>query len=420
MCAHVRRAKKLARSEGFAVAMGLHLASATKPRPRVRQVRRGAFTMVGNKTPKHLRKAALAALLVVLGSAASARAQLQRFNPGSLIIPMESPFQDPCGVVSAYGLVYKTLAASDALAAAGKSRVTVHRVYKDTKASPNRCVPTNLHKNPSTPGTCPAPYNDPKKCPTPPYLDKNWNDGREFAVTSTLLSPVTLIDNTSTSQLDMPAPTGYGPKAGMFCTRDTTAGADAQLTYPNLPAVVVQHSATASSNVTTVQYMGGAFVIDATDAPTFRQLLSKQLTVNDSFGNPIDFSTFTKKTEIGGCAYSWDGLATTFSSGYANTHWVNIHKAQVAFDATDSRQMNSTPAKIALLQTAGGLQGVGTNGVIGDMLPNYLKSAGLNFTGAQGCSPTGYNASQVVGATSTNCPVGKKSGYIFDAFDVLY
>ena len=57
--------------------------------------------MVCKNTPKHLRKAVFAAMLVVLGSAASARAQLQQFNPGSLIIPMEAPFQDPCGVVSA-------------------------------------------------------------------------------------------------------------------------------------------------------------------------------------------------------------------------------------------------------------------------------------------------------------------------------
>jgi len=256
--------------------------------------------MVGNKTPKHLRKAALAALLLVLGSAASARAQLQHFNPGSLIIPMETPFQDPCGVVSAYGLIYKTLAASDQLAAKGKGRITVHWVYKDTKASPNRCVPTNLHRNPSTPGTCPAPYNDPKKCSTLPYLDKNWNDGCDFAVTSTLVTPVTQIDNTSsnnTSTGDLLTASCSGTK-GVFCTRDTTTGADAQLSYPTFPKVPVVHTATPTTNVTTVQYMGGAFVIDATDAPVFRQLLSGNLSVPDAFGATIDFSTFTKKTDI--------------------------------------------------------------------------------------------------------------------------
>jgi hypothetical protein len=88
MCAHVRSAEKLARSEGFAVAVRLHIASVTMRRAGVRQVGRGAFMMVRINTPRYLRKAALAALLVVLGSAASARAQLQHFNPGSLIIPM--------------------------------------------------------------------------------------------------------------------------------------------------------------------------------------------------------------------------------------------------------------------------------------------------------------------------------------------
>ncbi|MFL5428469.1 MAG: hypothetical protein ACJ79M_02540 [Myxococcales bacterium] len=375
--------------------------------------------MVCKNTPKHLRKAVFAAMLVVLGSAASARAQLQQFNPGSLIIPMEAPFQDPCGVVSAYGLVYKTLAASDALAAQGRGRVTVHWVYKDTKGSPNRCVPTNLHKNPQTPSTCPAPYTDPVKCPVKPMDDPAWNDGCDFAIDSQFTSPVTQIDNTTGSAMT-PA-TGCGTKAGMFCTRNTTAGADATLSYPTFPGVVVQHSTTPSANVSRVQYMGGTFVIDATDAPIFLQLLNGKIKVNDTFGNPIDFSTFAKKTDIGACSYSFDGLATTFNNGFANAHWVNIHQAQAQFYATDSRQMNSTPAKIALLQTAGGKEGVGTpGGVIGDMLPQYLKSAGLNFTGAQGCSPTGYNAKQVpAGGTTTNCPVGKKSGYIFDSFDVM-
>jgi type IV pilus assembly protein PilY1 len=93
-------------------------------------------------------------------------------------------------------------------------------------------------------------------------------------------------------------------------------------------------------------------------------------------------------------------------------HWVNIHKAQVSFSAIDSQRMNATPGKIALLQSAGGSA---SNGVVGDMLPLYLKSAGLDFPNAQGCSPTGYNAKNAL----TNCPNGPVSGFIFDAFDVL-
>src|SRR5207237_1468702 len=115
-------------------------------------------------------------------------------------------------------------------------------------------------------------------------------------VTSTLVAPVTQIDNTTGN--DMTPAAGCGAKAGMFCTRNTTGGADVNLSYPNFPSVIVQHSLTASLNVSAIQYMGGAFVIDATDAPLFLQLLSGKLTVNDTFGNPIDFSTFTKTSEI--------------------------------------------------------------------------------------------------------------------------
>src|SRR5205814_9222185 len=137
---------------------------------------------------------------------------IQHFTAGSLIIPMESPYQDPCGVVSAYGLVYKTLAASDALAALGNNRVTVHWVFSDVKGSPNRCVPTNLHKTPQTPGTCASPYSDPKKCNPFPYKDPTWNDGCDFSVVSTSVDPVTQIVNTTGN--DMTPATACGTKAG--------------------------------------------------------------------------------------------------------------------------------------------------------------------------------------------------------------
>src|SRR5207248_9949602 len=66
-----------------------------------------------------------------------------QYAGGSLIIPTQASYQDYCGVASAYGLVYNVLRANDGLAAAGKSRITVHWGYKSTKASPNRCVPTD-------------------------------------------------------------------------------------------------------------------------------------------------------------------------------------------------------------------------------------------------------------------------------------
>src|SRR4051812_6031851 len=422
MWASVRAAEKLARSEGFAVAMPLHLASPTKPRPGVRQVPRGAFTMVARYTSKHARKAALLAFAAVLATAASAGAvTLQHFGAGSLIIPMEGPFQDPCGVVSAYGLVYKTLAASEAQLAKGRPGVTVHWLYKDTstgngKNSPNRCVPTNLSPTPQTSSkTCPYPYD---KCTVPPYKDPNWNDGCDFSVTYNVAAPVTLIDNTSKTGAGLASTTSCGKSDGSFCTRNTGAPLDAQLSYPTFPSVIVAPPVKSGPNVTTMQYMGGTFVIEAADAPTFLALLAGS-PVNDLFGNAVDFSTFRNKSEIGQCLLSApNGTAVEFSKGYANTHWVNIHRASTGFDAIDSQRMSQAPGKIALLQTAGGKWGSASGtpgGVVGDMLPKYLQSAGLNFATAQGCPPGGYNAKNAL----ANCPNGPVSGRIFDAFDVL-
>src|SRR5256885_9903947 len=279
MCADVRGAENLASPEGFAVAMHLHLVSAAKPRPRVRQLRTGASQMVRSYSSKRARKAALVAFAAVLATAASAPAvPLQHFNAGWLIIPMEGPFQDACGVVSAYGLVYKTLAASEAQLAKGLPGVTVHWLYKDTstgngKNSPNRCVPTNLSPTPKTPKACAYPYD---KCTVAPYKDPNWNDGCDFSITYTLAAPVTLIDNTSKTGAGLASTTSCGKSDGSFCTRNIGGGIDAQLSYHTFPTVTVAPPVKGGANVTTMQYMGGTFVIEAADAPTFLALLRSE------------------------------------------------------------------------------------------------------------------------------------------------
>src|SRR5207302_5713132 len=106
-----------------------------------------------------------AALMVALAALPASAAQ---FSKGALIIPMQSTFQDPCGIVSAYGLIYKVLQADDTLAQQGKQRITVHWVYAP-KNSPNRCIPTNLQAPPGWDQlTCPFPY----LCGSPPYKQK--------------------------------------------------------------------------------------------------------------------------------------------------------------------------------------------------------------------------------------------------------
>jgi len=94
-----------------------------------------------------------AALIAVLFAAAGAvPAGAANFPAQSLIIPTQSSYQDACGMVSTYGLVYSVLRANDGWRAnpvtTGKftGPIIIHWVYSPTKQSPNRCVPTNLDK----------------------------------------------------------------------------------------------------------------------------------------------------------------------------------------------------------------------------------------------------------------------------------
>src|SRR5438132_1078957 len=96
------------------------------------------------------------------------------FGTGSLILPTSAAFQDDCGAVSVYGLVYDVLRANAWLAANGKTAITINYGYYDGKKSPNRCVPTNLDTPPSLPGSA------------------TWNDGCDFSITAAGGTPVML------------------------------------------------------------------------------------------------------------------------------------------------------------------------------------------------------------------------------------
>ena len=126
-----------------------------------------------------------AGLILVCGHAAHAIG----YAGGSVIIPTQSSYQDNCGVASAYGLVYNVLRANDGLAAIGKSRITVHWAYKSTKASPNRCVPTDIQNPPV--------YGSYTTSNPPPWNDAIWNDGCDFRVTSNASVPVKLVKNST-------------------------------------------------------------------------------------------------------------------------------------------------------------------------------------------------------------------------------
>ncbi|MFL5417289.1 MAG: hypothetical protein ACJ78Y_14900, partial [Myxococcales bacterium] len=122
-----------------------------------------------------------AAIAVLIASAAVPAGAATTFPAQSLIVPMQSSFQDACGMVSSYGLVYDVLRANDGWRATPKTTgrftgpITIHWVYSTAKASPNRCVPTNVD----------TVFNG--VTAVSPLLginDKTWNDGCEFALTN--------------------------------------------------------------------------------------------------------------------------------------------------------------------------------------------------------------------------------------------
>ena len=61
------------------------------------------------------------------------------FLPGSLIIPTNAAFQDNCGAVSAYGLVYDVLRAEQWLGSNGHTPIAINYIVYPLKQSPIAC-----------------------------------------------------------------------------------------------------------------------------------------------------------------------------------------------------------------------------------------------------------------------------------------
>jgi hypothetical protein len=277
------------------------------------------------------------------------------FGSGSIIVPSGAAFQDQCGAVSAYGLIYDVLRAEDWLAKSGYQRITIHYAYRGEKASPNRCMPTNAS--------------------TPPTGSAAWNDGCDFTISGT--APVKLISNTAAST---PA------DDGTLTTLNSKTRSDV---FPTYAATAV------TSSVSAVGYLGGPFVIQAgSDATTFGKLLEGSLTAYDDNNNAIDFSPFRGTS-----------TCTTLGSEFH----VNLHRAQYGFWAEDNEDFTEPPPRLALLdQNQAGY----TSAVYSGIMQSYLANAGLGFSTAVGCPKGGYNV-----ANKLLCPNGNTPGQIFDLFD---
>jgi type IV pilus assembly protein PilY1 len=359
-------------------------------------------------TPSYLGLASVT-FLAALAAAPGARADVA-MPAGSLIMPLQSTLQDGCGTVSAYGLVFKTLLANDWLEKQGQTRITIHWVFNPNKSTSSHVVPTNSLQPPSYPGQT-----------SPAWNDSRWNDGIDFVVQNTAGVPVTQIVNTSGTDptSDKTLTTFNTTASGTFPY--TLSGIGPYLAYPNYPSTSVTYAAgnppcnaptlTSGCNVTTVQYGGGAFIINASDAPNFTALLQGKLLATDSTGKTIDFGPFRTQTSCNmDLNLSGAGNVAQFVGGGANEHYVWIHRAKTSFSIPNDVKINAPPPRIGLLQTIDGSTG---GGVVGDMLPAYLNSAGLNFTGAAGCYPGSYDAVNA----KANCPQ-LTQGQIYDILDV--
>ncbi len=320
-----------------------------------------------------IRRTSCVLFALVVGAAAPARAEIT-FAAGSLIIPAGASYQSDCGAVSMYGLVYNVLRANQWLAANRYTPIRVYYTYKDSKASPNRCTPTNLDAGPLYTGsTNPVQSSDPK-----------WNDGCDFEIFNGTTTPVKLVTNTS------------GSNAATDTNIATINTSSKTTVYPRWPTRTINHTNNASTNVHTVRYLGGPFVIAQKDAATFLKLLEGSLVANDANGNPISFAPFRQPM-------------ATCSFGSTIGGYVRIHRAAAAFVAPSPKSFIVLPPRLALLATNGsGMTGTVSAGI----LEQYLQNAGLSYDGAQGCPPGGANVGK-----SNFCPNGGVRGQIFDFFD---
>lgn len=329
-------------------------------------------------------------MTVALGTVAgSARADTS-FGIGSLVLPANSTYQDDCGSVAVYGLVYNVLRANAWLAAKGYGTIEVYYAYNDTKESPNRCTPTNKHAG--------AAYGASAVGQTPPYpaspapldTDAKWNDGCDFEVVDGSLvngiAPMKAV-NTTTPAL----------------ANDTTINTRSTTGNPNIFPQWGTKAVSDGAGVTTVRYSGGPFVVSDADAANFLTLISGQPFGADGLardaatgGNIIDFAPF----KLGGCSFG-----TSIGGDVA------VHRSYVAFTAPTPKIFTAPPPRLALLATD---KNNHTGNIFNGILQKYLANGGLAFAGAQGCPSGG-----VYSADATNCPGPNfgNPGQIYDLFD---
>ncbi len=312
--------------------------------------------------------------------APSARADNATFASGSLIIPMQSNFQDSCGVTSAYGLVWQILRANQPghYFANANHIVTVYVVTSGSKTSPNRCVPSNLTPAPTPNAAGPSGaanhWDDPK-----------WNDGCDMSITTLGQQPVVPVDYTANPPWPASGKFPYGTipwiNTSSLAITGTSWDNGWDFASPKLAATTLNNTVTPAFS--TVQYMGGPFVIDGADAPYVLQFLRN----GDTYTTAAYLQRFTATTDPVSALTTCPNSGTTPSPDY---HHVNMHQAMIQFTAPVGQRLNSIPPVIALLDSGAGVKWYGYGQGGHRVLDMYLKNANLFFTGSVGCPPGSF------------------------------
>jgi type IV pilus assembly protein PilY1 len=320
-----------------------------------------------------------------------------QFSSGALIIPEQSAFQNPCGSVSAYGLVWRILQSNQPGHYNANHPVTVYIAINGNKLSPNRCSLSNLSTPPTPNGPGPSGAAN-------HWDDPRWNDGCDAQIVNLGQQPVVPV------QYTIPFPgTGIYPNAAIPTIDTTEAGYTYSSWYINPPVPVASPSLrqtvdlnnTVSPRFTTVQYMGGPFVIDAPDAQNVINFLQN----GDSYVSASQLSTFTTRCTCNGTY----GVYPT-----PTCHFVQMHQATANFISPVGRRMNKVPSKIALLDTGSGIQYYPHTTQPLRVLDGYLQNAGLYVSGTADHTDSGGCPAGTLSGCSIN---GGQPGLVYDQFN---
>lgn len=270
------------------------------------------------------RLGAWVALAAVLALPAGARAANRTFAINSLIIPVQIEYQEDQGVIGAYGLVYSVLRRNPERIAAGQRPVTFYWSIAPNKLSQYRCnTDTNA---------------------LPRYDAFNDNDGCDFAVQSAAGSPVALLMPDGTSK----SPFGTAANEYVYQTAYTVSGGPARGSTYLIDA-----------SKTVVKYLGGGWVVDATDRQAFIDMLAQ-------------YPELAQYRNVASATY------------------VRIHSAQTSFVAPVARTLKNKPPLIAVANTSGA-----------SFLTDVLGQAGLNQIPNWNAAPPDGQVYELVDA-STN------------------